>query len=133
MNWLMRYARNMLLLIDTKDRESEQRSRGRFARPPFRCSFGSVEDVSATGMRVRVRGGPRLKLDQTICLTLLNEPERGLAKVQVIWIKRVAFRTHLIGLRFVDLSEEAHEVIVRALGQAVASISKDTGRRPDAA
>lgn len=123
----------MLLFVDTKKPEHENRSRGRFARPPFRCSFGCVEDVSATGMRVRIRGGPRLKLDQTICLTLLNEPERGLAKVQVIWIKRVAFRTHMVGLRFVDLSQEAHDVILHALSQAVGSIGRDCGRRPDAA
>ena len=66
-------------------------------------------------------------------MTLLNEPERGLAKVQVVWIKRVAFRTHLVGLRFVDLSDEARKVILRALSHAVSSISQDIGRRPDAA
>ena len=122
-----------MLFVETTNRQNEQRTRGRFARPPFQCSFGAVEDVSATGMRVRIRGGPRLSIDQIICMTLLNEPERGLAKVQVVWIKRVAFRTHLVGLRFVDLSDEAREVILRALSHAVTSISQDIGRRPDAA
>jgi c-di-GMP-binding flagellar brake protein YcgR len=127
----MRYARNMLMFVDSvKDPKAEHRTRGRFARPPFRCSFGAVEDVSATGMRVRMRGGPRLRKGQTICITLLNEPERGLAKVQVVWVKRVAFRTNLVGLLFVDLSDEAREVILRALSQAVSSIGKDTGRKP---
>lgn len=129
----MRYARNMLLFVDTVTREDEKRARGRFARPPFRCSFGTVEDVSSTGMRVRMKGGPRVKPGQIICLTLLNEPERGLVKVEVVWLKRNGFRRRSMGLKFIDISDEAHRVIMRSIGQAVGSMSRHTGRASDVA
>ena len=123
----------MLLFVDTATREDEKRGRGRFARPPFQCSFGTVEDVSSTGMRVRMKGGPRVKDGQVINLTLLNEPQRGLVKVEVVWIKRSGFRTRSIGLKFIDISDEAHRLITRSLGQAVGSLSRHTGRASDVA
>jgi c-di-GMP-binding flagellar brake protein YcgR len=123
----MRYARNMRLVIP-EDGKPEKRHRGRFARPPFRCSLGTVEDVSSTGMRLRIKKGQGIRVGQKIQITLDNQPNAGLAVVKIVWLKKAGFRQQLAGLEFVDVSPGAREAILSALSRAVNTNGHIAGR-----
>jgi len=106
----------------------EKRHRGRFARPPFHCSLGAVEDVSSTGMRLRIKKGQGIRVGQTIQITLDNEPSAGLATVKVVWVKKAGLFRQLVGLEFVDVSPGAREAILSALSRAVNTNGHIAGR-----
>lgn len=123
----MRYSRNMSLVIPGGG-PPEKRHRGRFARPPFRCSLGAVEDVSSTGMRLRIKKGQGIRVGQTIRITLDNQPTVGLATVKVVWIKKAGLLRQIVGFEFVDMSPGAREAILTALSRAVNTNGHIAGR-----
>ena len=78
----------------------ERRRHGRLKQPDLQCSAGVVLDLSAGGVRVLTKRPLKGKTHITF---YLGERHRVDADCQIIWCKRIGFRTHLVGLQFLNL------------------------------
>jgi hypothetical protein len=124
---VIRYCRNLVPLLPIT-RADEKRRRGRFHRPPATTSLGPVVDLSATGMRIANRGGPKVKEDQRIKLNVQSEHQNITLDVRVAWVKRSGLRETLIGLEFVDLSQENQKALAEI---AKSSVGRDEPLLPE--
>jgi hypothetical protein len=79
-----------------------RRQGGRLLQEALRCSLGDVIDVSATGMRILTNRKRRGKV------TIHLEGRFGQMAVaaEVIWSRRLGFRRHQVGLRFLNLDRK---------------------------
>jgi hypothetical protein len=66
-----------------------------------RCNLGQVIDLSATGMRLQ---SPR-RLANVLMAEIRTRSVALQIPAEVVWCKRVGFRRHLAGLRFLDLDD----------------------------
>jgi hypothetical protein len=64
-------------------------------------------DISAVGARVRSRGKPPVREGQALPVTI--QAPAGLIRLSclIVWSRKVAFRQWDLGLKFVDVPEEA--------------------------
>jgi hypothetical protein len=92
---------------------SERRMRGRLRQQGVMSNLGVVLDLSASGMRVL---STRAESGESNIL-IWTESDRLALRGAVVWSKRVGFRRHLNGVRFVELDEGK----VQALGSIAAA------------
>lgn len=77
------------------------------------CDLGVVIDLSASGMRVLATRRHRGEL----AITVQTAHEAVPLLAMVVWSRRVGFRRHMIGMRFMDVEADA----VALLSQIAAS------------
>ncbi|MHC5112791.1 MAG: PilZ domain-containing protein [Planctomycetota bacterium] len=103
----MDIARNQQ--ADEVDDGANNRRHGRVAPGTARCNLGKILDLSASGMRLRTRKS--LTGEHIVQIKGNENMIRVLGRV--VWSKKLGFRAYEIGLRFVDLPEEAAVLIRR--------------------
>lgn len=84
-------------------------SRRRFGRVRIEnlsCSLGTVIDLSAGGMRVITSRISAKKAGETIPVELSSTRHSVRILAEVMWGKRIGFRKHIVGLRFLNVSDE---------------------------
>jgi hypothetical protein len=111
---------NPILALDDAPRRRDKRHRGRLRVELLKCVLGDVQDLSATGMRVRRRGRLMIKVGDVHELTLSSLVGRQTVRARVMWIKKVSFFRHDLGLQFENLTPEAQKGLL-----AIARISVD--------
>ncbi|MDX2149055.1 MAG: PilZ domain-containing protein [Planctomycetota bacterium] len=72
-----------------------------------RCSLGRVLNLSASGMRVSLRGN--LTPEERASCEIDGPDGRFSVSVRVKWVKRSGLFTREAGLQFLDLSPRARE------------------------
>lgn len=108
----MRSIRNGEILPNPKPGDApEVRRHGRLRCHLLECLLGEVQDISASGLRVRSRGKPVVKVGECMILTLQSVSTRLELPVEVVWVKKVGFRRYDVGLRFGDLPRAAREAL----------------------
>lgn len=87
---------------------AEHRRAGRLRTELLKCSLGTVVDMSATGMRVRVRrGSPPKWTTKTIKLTSIDGKDR--VRVRLVWVRQHGDRCFELGLHFEQVTSEGRE------------------------
>lgn len=103
----MRHTRNPRLVMDERG-DGERRRHGRLRCEETSCCVGQVEDLSASGMRVKRRGRPIMEIGDE--LTIGVHPDAGEPAIKlharVVWIEKSGFRQHIYGMEFADLSDD---------------------------
>jgi c-di-GMP-binding flagellar brake protein YcgR len=75
------------------------------------CSLGTVLDLSASGMRVITSKISAKQTGEVIPVELNGTHHSAKLMAEVTWGERVGFRKHVIGLHFLNLSEEQRQKI----------------------
>ena len=101
----MRINRNPVLRLDEQAAASRRRH-GRVRCDETKCTLGEVLDLSASGVRVLIRGRVRLKKDSVTPMLLEIGDAVAPVKAKVVWISREGWFRHTAGLQFVDLTPE---------------------------
>jgi len=108
----MRPPRNPILNPD-EERTINNRRHGRIRTEDLECCLGQVVDLSASGMRVAGRFRNVVKQGQTMRL-VLQHPDGELAvECRVAHITRTGIRKQVIGMEFVDPSDQTRAAITR--------------------
>lgn len=103
--------------------EHESRRHGRLRAELLHCKqLGEVLDLSASGMRVLVKGGCQAKVDDLLSTELEFEKIRLPIQARITWVQRVGFRRHHVGLEFVNLTPELVEGLRSLARSAVAAL-----------
>ncbi len=72
-------------------------------------NFGPVLDLSLSGMRIRCVKPPIGEVD----VELVGSGEWVPLRAEVVWVKKIGFRKHEAGLRFLDVSPETAQQLTR--------------------
>jgi hypothetical protein len=75
------------------------------------CEFGEIVDLSADGMRIRQRGGARVKQNDQIVISISFMSNEVQLKARVIWSRKTGFRRREIGLQFVELAPQVKSTL----------------------
>jgi PilZ domain len=70
------------------------------------CSLGTVLDLSASGMRVSTSKLSAKHAGEVVPVELNGTLHSAKFMAEVTWGERVGFRKHVVGLRFLNLTEE---------------------------
>lgn len=85
----------------------ESRRHGRLKTEMLECKgLGAVQDLSASGLRVLIKGKCPVKVSQTLCATLSFEEISLPVELRVMWLEPAGFRKHMAGMAFVNPSPE---------------------------
>ncbi len=117
----MRFARNADVrfdkLGDTPGDASDKRRHGRVVCQGIECSIGEVQDLSASGMRVKTRY--KLPDEGNVFVITLITPDGPLAILsRVRWMKRCGLFMREAGLEFFDLGPRSKQVLQQMAGRA---------------
>lgn len=83
-------------------------------------SHGRPLNLSSVGIRIRHKGRPRIDIDDTLELTIKTDDDSVQISGRVVWIMKIGFRRHDMGLEFVDVSGD----VQRQLDGMIDSLSK---------
>ncbi len=86
----------------------ERRAQIRVPQSELHCSLGPVLDITSAGMRVMCRRTPK---ENWIKFDLNTTVEPLPVRAKVVWAKRLGFRKHEVGLRFIQPSPELSSLI----------------------
>ena len=76
----------------------ERRSHIRIPQAELHCSLGRVQDLSRMGLRVSCRRMPK----DAVAFELNTTVDPLAVQAEVVWSKRLGFRKHEVGMRFVE-------------------------------
>ena len=99
------------LWADPGKKPENNRRHGRVKCQHVACTLGTVIDLSASGLRVRGPGIPRVKAGDCFTMTIQTLDGPMLAPVEVAWARRIGWRKHEIGITF----REVGPALCRAL------------------
>lgn len=85
---------------------ASRRRHGRVRCDQTKCTLGEVLDLSASGVRVLIRGRVRLKKDSVTPMLLEVGEAVAPVKARVVWVSKAGWFRHTAGLQFVDLTPE---------------------------
>jgi DnaJ-domain-containing protein 1 len=103
------------------------RAATRFTASGLSCVLGDIEDISASGIRVRCASNPSVRPGDVLELTLRRGSGTLRTIAKVAWIKVPLFRAASMGLRFVDKDAEALSALLEALCPGHASEPSEQG------
>lgn len=93
---------------------SELRKAGRVRCQHITCSLGEVADLSASGMRVLCKNNPHIEPNQAICFYLHSlEGKDTPVTAEVAWSRKVGWRKHELGVRFLDVLPELRMALLQ--------------------
>lgn len=87
----------------------DRRTRGRVRQQGVNSNLGVVIDLSGGGVRIL----STQPLEGRTKLSITCESDNVTVTAEVVWCKRVGFRRHVAGMRFVDLDESASRIVSR--------------------
>lgn len=106
----MRFSRNSNHFNESSARGKELRRHGRVLCQEIQCSLGGVEDLSASGMRVKTRF--RLPDGGESFVVTVESPDGPIAILcRVRWIKRAGIFLREAGLEFFDVGPKSRAVL----------------------
>ncbi len=106
---------------------AEHRRYGRLKEPGLSCSAGAVIDLSAGG--VRLLSKHRLKGVTTLYFDSGDGPALGV-KSKIVWCRKIAFRSYLVGVQFQDLPLSAAKHLLTQASCAAAPPRKSRRIQP---
>jgi hypothetical protein len=98
------------LMHEQERKETDDRCAPRFRIKALRTNFGPVIDMSTTGLRVLARRAPRANR----LAVKLKSPDGTVIALdcQVVWVRRIGFLKHVLGLCILDDDAELHERLI---------------------
>ena len=108
----MRHTYNRPLSLSNDHRKRESRQRGRLRTDRLQCSLGEVADISASGIRLRSKRYPGVKIGKQCQITLRVDDHKVTVRVKTVWFRRIGYRHYEAGLEFVDLTPELSNAII---------------------
>jgi hypothetical protein len=114
----MRFARNAdINFTELGDQKgAEQRRHGRVRCQGVQCSIGDVQDLSASGMRVKTRYKmPEAGEVFVVTLDTMEGPLAVLSRIR--WVRRCGLFTREVGLEFFDLGPKSKQVLQELAGR----------------
>lgn len=102
----MRQSQGSLPTRHEDARHANNRRHGRVACELLTCTVGEVLDLSASGMKVLIRGRMRTEPGAVHELSLKVLGCRLPVRARVTWSRRVGFLRHQVGFEFIDLNEQ---------------------------
>jgi hypothetical protein len=99
----MRPPRNPLPL-PVSERPEEKRRHGRLRAEMLSCPLGQVQDISASGVRVFLKGRLRVEVGQELQIDLKAVDRAVPVDVKVMWIQQRGWRRFELGLQFQNVS-----------------------------
>jgi len=102
-----------VLRLEDQSPALTRRRHGRVRCGDTRCTLGEVLDLSASGVRVLVRGRVRLKKDSVTPMLLEMGDNVVPVKARVVWISRAGWFRHTAGLQFVDVTPEQRAKLIQ--------------------
>lgn len=91
-----------LIVAEVNPHCDGRRFQARLAQESLRTNLGIVLDLSMGGMRIRCTKAPAGTMD----VELADDEETMQLRAEVAWVRRVGFRKHEAGLKFVDITAE---------------------------
>ena len=91
--------------------DNDRRCDERHENNALSCQIGSVVNISSSGMRLKCESKPPIKVGQIIDIKLDSGSQRVSVQASVIWIKRRGFRSFIVGMQFVNISDSLKERI----------------------
>jgi len=118
--------------------EDNRRRHGRIRCELVSCSLGRVLDVSASGVRVRGKGRPSIRVDDHVTMTLSCPAGEVVALLRCARLQRAGLFGFEAGLEFVQPTPELRRMLsfIAQTNSAAETIVSDTARamkRRDAA
>jgi hypothetical protein len=107
----MRTARNASLSSVQTDRSHDFRRAGRIRCREVTSNLGEVMNISASGMRLRARGGRPPAENTKLPLRVASPFGSFEVPAKVIWVERAGFRKWDIGVRYEALTKQASDVL----------------------
>lgn len=95
------------------DSAKSRRGCGRVRIEDMPCNMGTVVDLSASGIRVITNKASARKMGRTLTVKLQGPKQRIELEAEVVWVKRIGLRKHIVGLRFVEASGEQRTLIAQ--------------------
>lgn len=95
-----------------------QRRHGRLRAHSVHCSFGTVVDISASGLRVTTTKGLRPGQERIVEIHTLDGPFA--ARVRVAWTRKAGMLSKQAGLEFIELCPRARGIL-NALARSAGS------------
>lgn len=102
----------MLKLTEPPAGSTSRRRHGRVRCEQTRCTLGSVLDLSASGMRVLIKGRPRFRAGEVASMQVEIDGGALVLMAKVVWLNKVSWRRHVAGLEFVDVEPELRQRLV---------------------
>ena len=99
---------------------AEARKAGRLNCELVDCDLGELSDISSTGMRVKVKSGPGLRVGDALNTTISGPGVTLTVGVRVVWMKKIGFFKSEVGLEFVEMNAEARLLFSRLVKSIVA-------------
>jgi PilZ domain-containing protein len=100
----VRLNRNPVLRLD--ESAATRRRHGRVRCGETKCTLGEVLDLSASGVRVLIRGRVRLKRDAVTPMILEMGDRTASVMARVVWVVKAGWFRHTAGLQFVDVTPD---------------------------
>ena len=118
----MRPRQDMTHLLHESSHD-ERRRHGRIRCATLRTSFGSIEDMSASGMRIICKGWRKPKLG-TIMDVDIKYPNGQLnVKCEIVWIKHLGLRKYEAAFRFHELDSDHQRQLLQAAQESLRQMS----------
>lgn len=85
----------------------------RIATQNYRCALGEVVDLSASGMRIRVKGKPPLTKGDVQTYQIDSHSQRLTLQAAVMWVRRCSIlsKDWELGVRFIDQRDTVRKAI----------------------
>ena len=94
------------------DRLEERRRHGRLKCDSTDCALGELIDLSASGMRVLRKGRSPYKIGSEFKIDLWMDQTKIPVTVRLVHIEKRGFRKRVLGLEFINQSDEQRRRIV---------------------
>lgn len=93
------------------DDGDENRRTGRIVCEMVECGLGEVIDASASGLRVRGPRCPRRWRKGPLRLRITGPNDTLSIDTKVVWMKRIGFRKHEIGLELLNADDDLRQAL----------------------
>lgn len=111
---ISRLDKTLFTIVSTVDEAVALPNRRRFRRfrvSGLNCDAGEVLDVSAAGVKLQ----SRRKFKGIVNVRLWNEMTEVVLPASIVWSRRLGFRKHEAGLRFVNMCADAAKKLAMIL------------------
>ena len=90
-----------------------RRRHGRVRCDETKCTLGEVLDLSASGVRVLIRGRVRLRVGAVMPMVIEIGEATAPVEAAVVWVRRAGWFRHIAGLQFVNVTPQQRARLVQ--------------------